>query len=396
MGSSISRMSEPAVWHIIASEYPPQRGGVSDYTHVVAQALVAAGDEVHVWCPSPSTARAAPQVAGIVVHRELGAVGRSDLARLDQLLEPFPAPRRLLIQWVPHGFGFGAMNLWFCLWLLARARRRHDRIEIVVHEPFLRITGGSWRQSAAAVVQRLMTVVLLGGALRVLVTIPTWERLWRPYALGRPIPFFHAPVPSTVSMVHDTSRVQSIRATYATGSAPLIGHFGTQRHGGTVTIVRTLSAILNARPDIQLLLLGRGGLELREMLVGEGADPACAARVHATGALPAHELSLHLSACDVMVHPYASGVNGRHTSVVASLAHGRAVVTTVGELTEPFWLESGAVRVSRAGDAAEASRLAVELLSETEERERLGRAARALYDARFDVAHVVATLRSVG
>jgi glycosyltransferase involved in cell wall biosynthesis len=383
-------MSEPAVWHIIASEYPPQRGGVSDYTHVVAQALVAAGDEVHVWCPPAS--RVTAQVPGIAVHRELGALGRSDLARLDQLLDPFPAPRRLLIQWVPHGFGFNAMNLGFCLWLLARARRRHDRIEIVVHEPFLRITGGSWRQSAAAVVQRLMTVVLLGGALRVLVTIPAWEKLWRPYALGRPVPFHHAPVPSTVSMVHDTSRVQSVRATYAAGAAPLVGHFGTERHGATATITRTLSAILDARPDVQLLLLGRGGLELREMLVG--ADPARAARVHATGALPAHELSLHLSACDVMVHPYASGVNGRHTSVVASLAHGRAVVTTVGKLTEPFWLESGAVRMSRPDDAAEASRLALELLSETEERERLGRAARALYEARFDVAHLVATLRS--
>jgi glycosyltransferase involved in cell wall biosynthesis len=391
-------MSEPTVWHIIASEYPPQRGGVSDYTHVVARALVAAGDEVHVWCPPPSTTRGGitPQLPGIAVHRELGGLGRSDLTRLDKLLEPFAAPRRLLIQWVPHGFGFGAMNLWFCLWLLARARRRHDWIEIVVHEPFLRITGGSWRQSAAAVVQRLMTIVLLGGALRVLVTIPAWEKLWRPYALGRPVPFFHVPVPSNVSMVHDTPRVQGIRATYAAGSAPLIGHFGTHRNGSTATIVRTLSAILDARPDVQLLLLGRDGCELRDMLVCGGTDPARAARVHATGALPAHELSLHLSACDVMVHPYAAGVNGRHSSVVASLAHGRAVVTTVGELTEPFWLESGAVRVSRADDAAEASRLALELLAMTEVRERLGRAGRALYDARFDVAHVVATLRSAG
>jgi glycosyltransferase involved in cell wall biosynthesis len=195
-----------------------------------------------------------------------------------------------------------------------------------------------------------------------------------------------------VSIVHDTSRVQRIRATYAAGATPLIGHFGTQGHNGTATIVRTLSAILNARPDVQLLLLGRGGHELRDVLVG--ADPARTARVHATGALPAPELSLHLSACDVMVHPYEGGVNGRHTSVMASLAHGRAVVTTAGELTEPFWLESGAVRVSRADDAAEASRLALELLSKAEDRERLGRAGRALYDARFDVAHVVTTLRS--
>jgi glycosyltransferase involved in cell wall biosynthesis len=195
-----------------------------------------------------------------------------------------------------------------------------------------------------------------------------------------------------VSIVHDTSRVQRIRETYAAGATPLVGHFGAQGHHGKGTVVRTLSAILNARPDVQLLLLGRGGHALRDLLVG--ADSARTTRVHATGGLPAPELSLHLSACDVMVHPFAGGVNGRHTSVIASLAHGRAVVTTVGELTEPFWLESGAVRVGRADDAAEASRLALELLSRADDRERLGRAARALYDARFDVAHVVTTLRS--
>lgn len=391
MDSCISSMSE---WHIITSEYPPQRGGVSDYTRVVAQALAAAGDEVHVWCPATTAAETMPRAPGIVVHRELGGMGRADLARLDHLLEPFAAPRRLLLQWVPHGYGFNAMNLWVCLWLRARARRRHDRVEIVVHEPFLRIRGGSWRQSVVALVQRLMTVVLLGAAQRVLVTIPAWEKLWRPYAIGRRIPFHHAPVSSTISPVHDTERVQRIRATYAAGATPLVGHFGTQVHHGNATIVRTLSAILNARADIHLLLLGRGGPELRKVLVG--ADPARTTRVHATGGLPARELSLHLSACDVMVHPFASGVNGRHTSVIASLAHGRAVVTTAGELTEPFWLESGAVRVGRANDAADASRLALELLSQEggAERERLGRAARALYDARFDVAHVVSTLRS--
>jgi glycosyltransferase involved in cell wall biosynthesis len=390
MDLSTSNMPDRICWHVIASEYPPQQGGVSDYTHVVARALAAAGDEVHVWCPAVSDPT--PALPGVIVHRELGRIGRSDLIRLDHLLEPFPAPRRLLLQWVPHGFGFNAMNLWICVWLRARARRWGDQVEIVVHEPFLRITGGSWRQAAAALVQRLMTVVLLGGARRVLVTIPEWERLWRPYAIGRRVPFRHAPVPSTVAIVQDASRVDRVRAAYAEEGAPLVGHFGTHGSAGTALATRTLSAILDARPDVHLVLLGRGGHELRQSLVN--ADPARAARIHATGVVAAAELSLHLSACDVMVQPFPNGVNGRHTSIMASLAHGRAVVTTGGAFTEPYWIESDAVRLARADDARDAARLALALLAQPAERERLGRAARALYDARFDVAHVVTALHA--
>ena len=383
-------MSERTVWHIIASEYPPQQGGVSDYTHAVARALAAAGDDVHVWCP-PASGKA-PEAAGVTVHHEIGRLGRADLARVDRMLDRFPAPRRLVLQWVPHGFGFNAMNLWICLWLRARARRRGDRVEIVVHEPFLRITGGSWRQAAVAAVQRLMTVVLLGGAERVLVTTPEWERLWRPYALGRRIPFRHAPVPSTVSIVHDVAHVERVRATYAPGAAALVGSFGTHGRTGTAMLGRTVSAILDARDDVHVLLLGRGSVELHRTLVH--ADPARAARVHATGVLAAPELSLHLSACDVMVQPFPSGVNGRHTSVMASLAHGRAVVTTVGAFTEPYWRDANAVRFASVGDTDGVAHLALALLAQPEERERLGRAARALYDARFDVAHVVNALRA--
>ena len=69
----------------------------------------------------------------------------------------------MIVQWVPHAYGFRAMNLGFCLWLWSRASRGDD-IELMVHEPYLAFWGGSWRQTAAAIVHRLMTVVLLRSA----------------------------------------------------------------------------------------------------------------------------------------------------------------------------------------------------------------------------------------
>ncbi len=37
-------------WHLITCEYPPQFGGVSDYSGQVASGLRAAGADVSVWC----------------------------------------------------------------------------------------------------------------------------------------------------------------------------------------------------------------------------------------------------------------------------------------------------------------------------------------------------------
>src|SRR6476646_9304789 len=101
--------------HGLTCEYPPQRGGVSDYTYLVAGGLAAAGDEVHVWCPGATGA--APAQRGVTVHRALGRLGLADLRRTGRALDAFPGPRRILLQWVPHGFGMRAMNVPFCAWL---------------------------------------------------------------------------------------------------------------------------------------------------------------------------------------------------------------------------------------------------------------------------------------
>ena len=93
------------------------------YTGQLARALAAAGDDVHVWCPGG----ARPVARGVSVHAALGSHVAADLRRVDAQLDACPGPRRLLVQWVPHGFGYRSMNLWFCLWLARRARARRPR-----------------------------------------------------------------------------------------------------------------------------------------------------------------------------------------------------------------------------------------------------------------------------
>ena len=123
------------------------------------------------------------------------------------------------------------------------------------------------------------------------------------------------------------------------------------------------------------------------------AHPRLSGRVHATGTLSAESLSRHLAACDLLLQPYPDGVSARRTSAMAGLAHGLAVVTTKGTLTESLWEETGAVALAPAGDD-EALLVEVQsLLASAETRARLGAAGRGLYRERFDLAHTIAALR---
>ena len=389
--------------HIITCEYPPQAGGVGDYARLVAEGLAAAGEEVHVWC-RPSAIGEGEEVSeveetsarGVTVHRECGGFAPADLRRLGLLLDAERAPRRLLVQYVPHGFGYRSMNVALCAWLWARARLRGDRVELMVHEPFLAFGEGGWRQRAAAVVHRLMTAALLGAASRVWVSIPAWERAWRPYALGRRVPFAWLPVPSTIPVAGDAAGAAAVRARYAGGEgARLIGHLGTYGPHVSEYLLRLAPALLGGRVDgAALLLLGRGSEAAREEIVGR--DARLAARVHAAGYTQPRELSSHLAACDLLLQPYPDGVSSRRTSLMAGLAHGLPVVTTAGRLTEPLWETCGAVALAPAEDPDAITTLVARLLDDAGARARLGARALSLYRERFDLSHTVAALRGAG
>src|SRR5579864_4423949 len=229
------------VRHLITPEYPPQLGGVSDYAQQVAGGFEQAGEEVHVWCPC---VQGAPAESGSVhVHRDLGQFSLNDLRRTGEQLDGFPAPRRILVQWVPHGFGYRSMNLPFCIWLWKRSRRG-DRVEIMVHEAFLAFEG-SWRQYAAALVHRLMTIILLRGAERVWFSIPKCEELWRPYTFGRRVPFQCLAVPSNVPIIRDPHGIAALHSKYASADGLLIGHFGTFGKAINGLLTETLVAVLD-------------------------------------------------------------------------------------------------------------------------------------------------------
>ena len=55
------------IWHLITGEYPPDIGGVGDYTRLLGDALSRCGDEVHVWAPPGFSS--ADDTGAVRVHR---------------------------------------------------------------------------------------------------------------------------------------------------------------------------------------------------------------------------------------------------------------------------------------------------------------------------------------
>ena len=380
-----------AIWHLITSEYPPQPGGVSDYTYQLANSLAAVGNHVHVWCPPHSTERSGSP--GIIVHPDLGTFRPKDLREVSRRLNRFPAPRRILVQWVPHGYGFFSMNLGFCAWLWNRVARHRDKVELMVHEPFLAFGEGSWRQNIPAMVHRLMTMILLRTADRVWISIPEWERCLRPYAFGRPVPFQWRPIPSNVPVIDNLVAAQTVRRRYGMNNGLLIGHFGTYGRPVASLLEPILFAIGQDFAQHTILLMGIGSEDFRQALVER--KPELALQIQATGALAPEDLSSHFAACDLLIQPYLDGVSTRRTSFMAGLAHGRAIVTTSGRATEPLWATTGAVALASAGDADGFVKLLNELCEDESKRERMGNLARKLYQERFDMSHTIATFQQV-
>jgi glycosyltransferase involved in cell wall biosynthesis len=375
-----------AHWHLVTSEYPPTVGGVSDYTRAVARALAEAGDSVDVWCPASPAAD--PQGdPGVRVHPVFERFTRAELRRLSAELDRCPAPRTLFVQWVPHGYGRRSMNLALCTWLLSRARGHGDRVELMVHEPSLAFGEGSARQSAVAVVHRVMLMLALGAASCVWMSSPAWEPRLRPFLLGRRVPLRWLPVPSNVAVAGEAV------AAPAPGAAEqvVIGHFGTYPPHTADRVAAMIPRLLEADDRRVMLLLGRDGERVRSRIADRA--PALAARVTAPGVLPEAELSRRIARCDLLVQPFPDGVSTRRSSAMAALAHGVPLLTTSGHLTEGFWARSGAVSLVAAGDddalAAEAERLLADPLA----RRRLAEAGRTLYEREFQLSRTVARLR---
>lgn len=373
------------IWHIVTGEYPPQAGGVSAYTRIVAAGLGEAGDEVHVW--APRVAGPDPRDPGVTVHRLSGRFGVTALRRLDRTLHEFKGSR-WLIQYAPNALGWRGMNLPFCLWLY---KRRWCQPDIMFHEVMFPIAPGQrLKENLRGMVHRWMASLVARAAARVFVATPVWEDVLRAQVrVARRGTWL--PLPGTIPVVHDAAAILATRNQYRCGDHVLVGHFSTYPAATRQTLAHLLPQALAAPSDLDVLLIGTGSSEFHATLIAR--HPELGPRLVATGTLAASALSCHLTACDLLLQIYPDGACARRTTLISALEHERAVVTCAGPATEPLWKDTGAVALAHHPDELRATLL--KLVADPALRTRYQTAAAALYRERFAPQYTIARLRAL-
>jgi glycosyltransferase involved in cell wall biosynthesis len=373
-------------WHIITGEYPPQPGGVSDYTCLLAQTLAATGDRVEVW--APASAGDARPLPGVTVRRLPGNFGPRALSRLEDALSGRADDARLLVQYVPHMYGWKAMNLAFCSWLLLRCPVRPWVMFHEVAYPYIR--GQRLRHNLLGAVNHLMAGMVARAAERIFVSIAAWKTLLRRLAPGRR-PMQWLPIPSNIPTRADEAAVRAVRVELGGAGLLVIGHFGT--FGGAVekSLAAALPPLLLADACRVGLLVGRGSTAFAERL--RANHPTLAGRLHARGEAAGEVAAANLKACDLLLQPYPDGVSARRGSLMAGLALGVPLLTTHGNLTEPVWAEEALVALAPAGDTDALVAAAERLLADPVARDGLAARGAAGYARRFSIDHTVRVLR---
>jgi glycosyltransferase involved in cell wall biosynthesis len=374
-------------WAILTGEYPPQPGGVSDYTRLVAEGLAAVGDAVTV-VASCSPGPELPDF-GVTVRRLPDHFGPRGLLSLDNALAR-QRPDRILIQYVPHSFGLKAMNLPFATWVAARART-FGPVWVMFHEitfPF------RWRplsHAALGAATTAMARLVAGAADRVFVSTTAWvPRLRRICPHARPAEWL--PVPSNLPTDPRPGSTPLAERFPATRGRTVLGSFGTFGPNVAELLGPVAERTLARFPDAVVVLFGRGSGEFRSEFVAR--HPALVERVFATGGMPPDDLAAGLHDCDVLLQPYPDGITTRRGSAMAGLALGRAMVSNLGPLSESFWLTARCLELAAKPDVDALTAAVVRVLElQLAGRAALREAAAKVYRERFAVENTIARLR---
>jgi len=315
---------------LVTGEYPPMEGGVADYSHIIGQRLAARGVEVHVL--TSGDAGPSGEREGITVHAAMPDWSfRSSYKAFGELLEQV-RPDVINIQYQTAAFGMHpAINL---------LPRRYARYPFVVtfHDllvPYLFPKASRLRtwvnhelaRSAAAVIvtnaQDRHTLDSVSG-IRRLELIPIGSNI-------------------TPRLPDGYDRETWRRRWGVNSRSMLLCYFGflNESKGGE-ELIEALAMVLGRQIPAHLMMIGGtvGASDPTNRLYLERVEALIQERglrdnVFWTGYMPNEEVSAAFLSSDACVLPFRDGASFRRGSLMAALAHGLPVVSTIPQVPTP-------------------------------------------------------------
>jgi glycosyltransferase involved in cell wall biosynthesis len=368
---------------LITGEYPPRQGGVGDFTRELARALIDLGHDAQVVTGQPISASLRGrfagvggklQVDGLVVHRVIGSWGTgcwrqiAKLARDNRLevlniqYEPAAYAMQVGINFLPSGFV-----------------RRSIKLPIVTtfHDllvPYLFPKAGSLRRKVVDYLARKSDAVIVTNE-------EDRSNLRLPISN-----LFVIPIGSNI----DPSRLidfngQSVHARWnLRPDEMLIGYFGflSLSKGGEV-LMRALKLLVDRNLPVKLMLIGgrTGSSDPSNVEYAAQVDRMIESldlkdRIITTGYLDPIDVSRALMICDAVALPYQDGASLRRGSLLAAIAHGRAIVTTTPAYTVQGLIDTQSVLFVPPDDPMSLANAIERVLTDRVLRDQLERGAR--------------------
>ncbi len=362
---------------LVSGEYPPMEGGVADYTRILGQHLAAQGAVVHVL--TSTDAHADPGTGDVARHAVVTKWTLPTLRRAIQDLCRRVRPHVVNVQYQTAAYGMRpAINF---LPVLARD------IPVVVtfhdlREPYLFPKAGPLR--------RWVNLFLARHARAVIVT-NAQDRQTLERHTGLP-PLHAIPIGSNVPCLLDSEfdRAGWRQRWGIPDGAVALSYFGfLNASKGGEDLIGALGRLVAQGCDAYLLMIGgavgasdptnRAYLaRVREDIKASGLD----GRVIWTGYLDPHGVSASFRCTNLTVLPYRDGVSIRRGSLMAALAHGMPIVSTVPQVPEEGLCHGENVWLVPPADPDALAGACYDLIRDPVLRERLSRGAWALH-ARF-------------
>jgi len=309
---------------LVTGEYPPDRGGVGDFTKQLGKALVDLGHEVHVITKRSPSTDLTQHTSPATVHRTVDDWSWRCWKHIVALAED------LDLDILDVQYQAAAYRMHPAINLVPRPQGRPP-VVVTFHDlkvPYLFPKAGPLRRRVVRMLARRADAVIVTNRedhLRLEEEIDSHKLKLIP--IGSNI----EPSPPA-----DYER-EAERAHWGIGPDDvLLGYFGflNESKGGE-ELIRALHLLVEQDLPAHLLKIGgrigtsdptnRAYAERIDRLI---ADLALTPRVHWTGYASPKQVSAALLAADVCVLPYRDGVSFRRGTLLACLAHGRAIVTT--------------------------------------------------------------------
>ncbi len=359
---------------LIAGEYPPMQGGLGDYTRQLAQAFAQAGHEPHVIAKFIPGQPAQDTEAGVTVHRLVSGWNWETRRRIEGFNRLFH-PDVLNLQ-----YQAAAYQMHPSINLLPRALAKHVPTVVTFHDlrvPYLFPKAGFLRWKSI--------VGMAKGANACIVTNVEDRDILHAEAVRN---VFMIPIGSNIAPVALPSfdRAGWARTKGIPEDEVLVGYFGfmNESKGGEV-LIRALGLLRSQGRRIGLLHIGgqTGDSDPTNMVYAArlqqlAAELGVRDQVYLTGFLDERGVSEAFAACTVVALPYRDGASFRRGTLMAALAHGSAIVTTVPRVNLPELRDGENVVLIQPDDAVMLARAIEQVLVDQTVRLRLQQGAAKL------------------